>query len=230
MQRGRGISVSWLIIAGSIILNGLYGENQNTELKQTDAELNVLYQQLMNSFSAGNREHLRTAERAWILFGERNEIAFRVTSEKRGLSSSQLAQSRIAAMRARCDQLRRMLSNNGSSAKASLKEVQSADTELNSVYKQALAALSSAEEARLREAQRAWLDFYNASRSAGSDIALMIISQRTEQLREFYLAESAPLNTSSRNTENPEPSNTEEKVDPTIPDPFERARVPHPPR
>jgi uncharacterized protein YecT (DUF1311 family) len=230
MQRGRVISLLWLLIAGSIVLNSLFAENQNTELKQADAELNLLYQRLMNSLSAGNRERLRTAERAWISFGEKNDVAFRVTSEKRALSSSQLAQSRIAEMRARCDQLRRMLSSNGSSAKASLKEVQSADTELNSVYKQALAALSSAEEARLRDAQRAWLDFYNASRPAGSDIALMIISQRTEQLREFYLEEGTPLSASSPKVENLEPTDTEERVDPTIPDPFERARVPHPPR
>jgi uncharacterized protein YecT (DUF1311 family) len=229
MQRGRGISVSWLIISGSMILTGLYGENQNTELKQADAELNLLYQQLMNSLSAGNREHLRTAERAWILFGEKNEVAFRVISEKRALSSSQLVQSRIAEKRARCDQLRRMLSSDGSSANASVKEVQAADAELNSAYKQALEGLSSTEEVRLREAQRAWLDFYNASRSAGSNIALMIISHRTEQLREFYLNEGAPLNAASSDAESPEPSNTEEKVDPTIPDPFERARISPPP-
>ena len=223
MQRGRSISVSELVIAGSIVLSSLFAENQNPELKQADAELNLLYQELMNSLSAGNREHLRTAERAWISFREKNEVALRVISEKQALASS--LQSRIAETRARCDQLRSMLSSNGDSAKATVKELHSADTELNSVYRQALAALSSAEEARLREAQRAWLDFYNASRSASSDIALMIISQRTERLREFYLQERTPLSTSSRNTENPESSNTEEKVDPTIPDPFARARV-----
>lgn len=234
MQRGRGISVSWLLIASSIVLNSVFAENPNIKLKQADAELNVLYQQLINSLSASNRERLRTAERAWILFGEKNDVALRAAYEKRGLSLSELTQSRITETRARCDQLRRMLSAGSASERADLKEVQSADTELNNVYKQALAALSSAEEARLREAQRAWLDFYNTSRPTSSDIALMIILQRTDQLREFvvisYLEEDPSLNTSSRNSENLEPSDTEEKVDPTIPDPFERARVPHPPR
>jgi uncharacterized protein YecT (DUF1311 family) len=229
MQRGRGISLSWLVIAGLIVINSAPAENQNTELKQTDAELNVLYQQLMNSLSAGNRERLRTAERAWISFREKNKVALHGASEKRGLSSSQPTQSSIAETRARRDQLRQMLSGNGVSDKASLKEVQSADTDLNNVYKQALAGLSSVEETRLREAQRAWLDFYNASRFAGSDIALMIISQRTAQLREFYLEEGIPLNVPSPNAENFERSDTGEKVDLTIPDPFERARVPHPP-
>jgi uncharacterized protein YecT (DUF1311 family) len=226
---GQCPSLSWLLIASSIVLNSAFAENPNIELKQADAELNLLYQQLMNSLSAGNRERLRTAERVWILFGEKNDVALRAISEKRGLSSSQLTQSRITETRARCDQFRRMLSAGSASERADLREVQSADTELNNVYKQALAAISSAEETRLREAQRAWLDFYNASRPTSSDIALMIILRRTEQLRKFYLEEGIPLNASSRNTENPEPSDTEERVDPTIPDPFERARVPHPP-
>jgi len=123
-----------------------------------------------------------------------------------------------------------MLSSNGVSAKASLRAVQSADTDLNNVYKQALAALSAAEENRLRDAQRTWLDFYNASHFAGSDVALMIISQRIEQLREFYLEEGTSLNASSHDAENPEPSDLKERVDLTIPDPFERARVNQPPR
>jgi Uncharacterized protein conserved in bacteria len=224
MDRARGPLLLWLLIAASVVLNSVIAEDQNIELKQTDSELNVLYQQLMNSLSAGSRERLRMAERAWILFGGKNEVALRATSDKRGLSPSELAQLRIAETRARCDQLRRMLSADASD-KAGVREVQSADTELNNVYKQAIALLSPAEETGLREAQRAWLDFYNASRSAGSDVALMIISHRTEQLRAFYLKESTPLNASSLNAENLEPSDTEEKVDPTIPDPFARARV-----
>jgi uncharacterized protein YecT (DUF1311 family) len=224
MHRARGPLLLWLLIAASVVLNSVITEDQNIELKQTDSELNVLYQQLMNSLSAGSRERLRMAERAWILFGGKNEVALRATSDKRGLSPSELAQLRIAETRARCDQLRRMLSADASD-KAGVREVQSADTELNNVYKQAIALLSPAEETGLREAQRAWLDFYNASRSAGSDVALMIISHRTEQLRAFYLKESTPLNASSLNAENLEPSDTEEKVDPTIPDPFARARV-----
>jgi uncharacterized protein YecT (DUF1311 family) len=224
MHRARGPLLLWLLIAASVVLNSVIAEDQNIELKQTDSELNVLYQQLMNSLSAGSRERLRMAERAWILFGGKNEVALRATSDKRGLSPSELAQLRIAETRARCDQLRRMLSADASD-KAGVREVQSADTELNNVYKQAIALLSPAEETGLREAQRAWLDFYNASRSAGSDVALMIISHRTEQLRAFYLKESTPLNASSLNAENLEPSDTEEKVDPTIPDPFARARV-----
>jgi uncharacterized protein YecT (DUF1311 family) len=224
MHRARGPLLLWLLIAASVVLNSVIAEDQNIELKQTDSELNVLYQQLMNSLSAGSRERLRMDERAWILFGGKNEVALRATSDKRGLSPSELAQLRIAETRARCDQLRRMLSADASD-KAGVREVQSADTELNNVYKQAIALLSPAEETGLREAQRAWLDFYNASRSAGSDVALMIISHRTEQLRAFYLKESTPLNASSLNAENLEPSDTEEKVDPTIPDPFARARV-----
>jgi uncharacterized protein YecT (DUF1311 family) len=224
MHRARGPLLLWLLIAASVVLNSVIAEDQNIELKQTDSELNVLYQQLMNSLSAGSRERLRMAERAWILFGGKNEVALRATSDKRGLSPSELAQLRIAETRARCDQLRRMLSADASD-KAGVREVQSADTELNNVYKQAIALLSPAEETGLREAQRAWLDFYNASRSAGSDVALMIISHRTEQLRAFYLKESTPLNASSLNAENLEASDTEEKVDPTIPDPFARARV-----
>ncbi len=224
MHRARGPLLLWLLIAASVVLNSVIAEDQNIELKQTDSELNVLYQQLMNSLSTGSRERLRMAERAWILFGGKNEVALRATSDKRGLSPSELAQLRIAETRARCDQLRRMLSADASD-KAGVREVQSADTELNNVYKQAIALLSPAEETGLREAQRAWLDFYNASRSAGSDVALMIISHRTEQLRAFYLKESTPLNASSLNAENLEPSDTEEKVDPTIPDPFARARV-----
>jgi uncharacterized protein YecT (DUF1311 family) len=230
MQRSRGISLSWLLIPLLIVLSSLFAENQNTELKETDAELNVLYQGLMNSLSPSNRERLRTAERAWISFGEKNEVAFRATSEIRGLSPSQLTQFRIGETRARCDQLRRMFSSNEVTTGASLKEVQFADTELNKVYKQAIAVLSSAEETRLREAQRAWLDFYNASRSAASDVALMIISHRTEQLREFYLEEGTGLNAFSPKAEDLEPSDTEKRVDPTIPDPFERARVKQPPR
>jgi uncharacterized protein YecT (DUF1311 family) len=229
MHRARGPLLLWLLIVASIVLNSVIAENQNIELKQTDSELNLLYQRLMNSLSPGNRERLRMAERAWISFSEKNEVALRVVSENRGLSPSELAQLRLAETRARCDQLRRMLSA-GASDKAGVREAQSADTELNNVYKQAIAVLSPAEETGLREAQRAWLDFYNASRSAGSDVALMIISHRTEQLRAFYLEESTPLNASSPNAENLEPSDTGEKVDLTIPDPFERGRVSPTPR
>ncbi len=230
MQCGRSISLSWLLIFLLVVLNSLFAENQNIELKQTDAELNLLYQRLINSLSPSNRERLRAAERAWISFSEKNEVAFRAASENRGLSPSELTQLRIAETRARCDQLRRILSSNDVSAKASLKEVQFADTELNNVYKQAIAVLSSAAETGLREAERAWLDFYNASRSNGSDVALMIILHRTEQLREFYLERGTGLNAVSPEAENLEPSDTEQKVDSTIPDPFERARVKQPPR
>ncbi len=229
MHRARGPLLLWLLIAASIVLNSVIAENQNIELKQTDSELNLLYQRLMNSLSPGNHERLRMAERAWISFSEKNEVALRVVSENRGLSPSELGQLRIAETRARCDQFRRMLSA-GTSDKAGVREVQSADAELNNAYKQAIAALSPTEETGLRQAQRAWLDFYNASRSAGSDVALMIISHRTEQLRAFYLEESTPVNASSPNAEKLEPSDTGEKVDLTIPDPFERGRVSPTPR
>jgi uncharacterized protein YecT (DUF1311 family) len=228
MQRGCGISLSWLLAALVVVSNDLFAGSQNIELNQADAELNGLYQQLMNSLSADKRERLRTAERAWISFREKNNAAFQATSEKGGLSRSQLAESYVGETHARCDQLRRILSG-GSWGKTELREVQSEDAELNHVYKQALAVLSSAEETRLREAQRAWLDFYNASNFAGAELAVLIISQRTEQLRAFYLEKGAPLDTSSGNTENPERSDTEEAKDPTIPDPFERARVSHSP-
>ena len=145
MHRARGPLLLWLLIAASVVLNSVIAEDQNIELKQTDSELNVLYQQLMNSLSAGSRERLRMAERAWILFGGKNEVALRATSDKRGLSPSELAQLRIAETRARCDQLRRMLSADASD-KAGVRGVQSADTELNNVYKQAIALLSPAEK------------------------------------------------------------------------------------
>jgi uncharacterized protein YecT (DUF1311 family) len=271
MHRGRSPFLPLPLIATSIVLSSVFAENQSTELMQADAKLNRLYQQVMSSLSAIDREHLRAAERAWIGFRDKNQVALRATSEKSTLSTWQknaLDNLYMIDTDERCDQLRG-LSGNGAS-NATMKDVESEDAELNKVYKQALAGLSQTADARLREAQRAWLDFYNLSLSAGPNIDLLIIQDRIGELSGIYL-ERAALNAPDRNafpnsllpdgspggrptadfagdrkkaetgkkdgegvSQTPggdfsESSETEEKIDPTIPDPFERGRVDQPP-
>lgn len=271
MHRGRSLFLQLLLMATSIVLSRMFAENQSTELMQADAKLNRLYQQALSSLSASDREHLRAAERAWIGFRDKNQVALRATSEKSTLSTWQknaLDNLYTIDTDERCEQLRRLLGNGLNNA--TMADIEPKDGELNKVYKQVLAGLSQTAEVRLREAQRAWLDFYNLSLFAGPNIALTIIQDRIGQLRGIYLERGA-LNAPDRNVfpnslfpggspggsrpteiaddrqktetamekgegvsptpgaESSESSETEEKIDPTIPDPFERGRVDQPP-
>ena len=68
---------------------------------------------------------------------------------------------------------------------------------------------------RAREAQRAWVAFRDASRPFGMEACLRITGHRTTQLNDFYIRGG---------TSAVQATKAQEKPDPTIPNPFERAK------
>ena len=186
----------------------------STEFERADAELNGLYQQLRAQLSPERREGLRQAQRAWLAFLDVSE---------RNLTLGRAF--RTEETQARCEQLRLLLQESATAGSRGAAQLRAADAELNEVYQNVVTSLTRAEQSSLREAQRAWLAFYVASQRDTPGIAATIAQQRTDQLRQIYLkgktdeAASATPNTSEEYGRSP-------PVDPTTPDPFERARRP----
>ena len=93
--------------------------------------------------------------------------------------------------------------------------LRSADEELNVVYRRCIETLTPAEVSKLREAQRAWVAFRDASQPLGMEACRQITAHRTTQLNDFYIRGG---------TSAVQAATIPEKPDPTVPDPFERAK------
>jgi hypothetical protein len=94
------------------------------------------------------------------------------------------------------------------------------DKDLNIAYQRCIHALPTAEVTNLRQAQRAWIVFRDASRKLGDEVVFKITFDRTWFLHHYYIVAATPEISPSK----PPPENTFEKSDPTTPDPFESVR------
>jgi uncharacterized protein YecT (DUF1311 family) len=201
-------------------------------LGRADADLNAVYKDVMAELPVGRREQLRLAERAWIVFSDKNNAALRLAAQKLGLSLGRVRIVRLAEIQARSAQLRQMragpptLSNEQLLAKA-----QASDAALNQVYASARQTLDAQDKELLRDAQRAWIAFRDehakaqSSRAAAFAALVALTEQRVAQLREFYLSERRGLEIAGPSrSESPATDRREPQIDPTTPDPFKSAR------
>jgi uncharacterized protein YecT (DUF1311 family) len=184
------------------------------EAQQADKYLNGNYQRLLQQLPPPMREQLRKAQRAWLLFAELNKAAMSAAAQKHGAPHSEFQRAEIDQVQTRTGELSAMLNpeNSGPDLAGQLRR---ADEELNVVYRRCIGTLTPAEVSKLREAQRAWVAFRDASRPFGMDTCLRITGHRTTQLNDFYIRGG----TSAVQT-----TKAQEKPDPTIPNPFERAK------
>jgi uncharacterized protein YecT (DUF1311 family) len=187
-----------------------------SQTQQADAELNRTYQQVMKTLSPPAKEQLRKAERAWLDFVVRNRAAFQATASRLGFSASQCEGFEAGEFFDRDRELSAMSSSDQSANEEASPHLARTDEELNVVYQRCLTSVSGADAERLRDAQRAWIAFRDANRSFGAHVLLIITSKRIEQLNDFYIG-TPP-------TAQPPSEPKLEKPDPSVPDPFERAR------
>ena len=192
-----------------------------SDVAQVDTELNQTYQQVMQMLPAPRREQLRKSERAWLTFTQLNKVAFQATASRLGLSQTEVQRTEVDQLRLRVRELREMLSG-GDSGPGTVARFRSEDGQLNIVYQRCVVTLPAVEVMKLRDAQRAWLSFRDASQSLGADICWRITSDRIDQLNNLYIGPSeSSVKASPAKTTASEP---EDKRDSRIPDPFERAR------
>ena len=185
---------------------------------EADRLLNSNYQQVLARLTPAGREQLRKAERAWLAFVELDKIAMREAAARLGLSRSVAQDFETREVEARIDQLADLLSAQNAQTSEAAAAFRQNDAQLNIVYQRCISSLSPAEVSALRKAQRAWLEFRDASQKFGGLTGARITAARTDHLNAFYIqsaVSSAPPKV--------EPV-AERKADPNTPDPFERAR------
>lgn len=209
-----------LVIDGSLIALAIAAEQTPavaSETEQADMELNQTYQQLMQMLPGPAREQLRGSERAWLTFTELNKDAFQTTAGRLGLSPAELKRIEVAHVMLRVGELGEMLRGGTSGTRS-----EGEDRRLNIVYQQCIAVLTAAEAMKLRKAQRAWISFREACRPLGAGVWSRVTSDRTDQLNNFYLrSNGSSFQAGPSKAAKPE---SEDESDPSIPDPFEKAR------
>jgi uncharacterized protein YecT (DUF1311 family) len=203
-------------------------ETLRREIQSADLELNADYKALLRGLSKSGGERLRVAERAWLTFITKNEQAVAEMVRARPDARTVVLESRLAEFRQRCEELRAMLGEQPASlATPSLTSAQ-ADAELNKVYQECVRTLAGGAEQRLREAQRAWVDFRdrqaaaNAGRTAAVPPSSLLTIHRLTSLKTIYLG-ATPSPDLSRSTEVAR-DKKRDAGDPSIPDPFATAR------
>jgi uncharacterized protein YecT (DUF1311 family) len=220
-QRSAGLARLGLIGAALLCVfwpsPAVFGQRMSSfsaEAQQADKYLNGSYQQLLQKLSPPMREQLRKAQRAWLLFAELNKAAMSAAAQRHGALHSAFQRAEIDQVQTRTGELSAMLYQEDSGPDLAGR-LRRADEELNVVYRRCISTLTPAEVAKLREAQRAWVAFRDASRPFGMDICLRIAGHRATQLNDFYIRAGTPA---------VQATTAQQKPDPTIPDPFERAK------
>jgi uncharacterized protein YecT (DUF1311 family) len=176
--------------------------------READQELNASYQEAIRTLTPGAREKLRKAQRAWLVFIEKNSAAMRMAAQPLRIPSSRCQEVEVKEVANRSMDFG---SSNESNAGAQLKaHFQRVDADLNAVYERCLTLLPPAGKAALRDAQRAWIEYRDANAPFGVEFIAGLTVRRADQLTEFYVE--------STTAKGPP------KTEPPPPDPFERAR------
>jgi uncharacterized protein YecT (DUF1311 family) len=205
MHKNRGALKLLVAVLTFVVSRESPGQRRATA-QEADQSLNRNYQQLINGLSPPARENVRKAQRAWLIFAEKNVAAMRAAAGPLGISSTRCQDFEIEQVLDRsADFFIR-----GADPPDVKERFVHVDADLNSVYQRCLATLPDTAKAALREAQRAWIVFRDASRALSLGIAVILTTERADQLHQFYI----------QATVSPSP----EKTEPPPPDPFERAK------
>ncbi len=203
------------------------GDQMEELREQADSELTAAYKECLAHFQPNAKEVLRISERAWIVFSDKEEAAAAFTANRRGLNDDDLAHKELNEIRARTNQLRSFFILPDSDLEACQRALQDAEAGLTEAYKRALSTLSLDERRKLRDAQRAWIDFRDkegqahfGDPSGRAQIwsAVVLARRRTQELSDFYVsrisgyAGTAPVVAANTPTP-PESAELSEKAD-----------------
>jgi uncharacterized protein YecT (DUF1311 family) len=235
-----GRSIRWLLVLGlGYFIGDVFAQNApsySESAQQADSELNKTYQQVMKELQPKAREQLRSSQRAWLTFVEQNTIALRSACSELGWTQEECNADIIEEVATRTAELPELLGNDNPVWVPSIKSdqgieltssklqslVPSLDAELNVVYQRCLHAVPEEQAAQLRQAQRAWIAYRDATRAQGIKLVYYLLLHRIDHLNSFY---SGPSKVEAREQEE-SMARWEQKADPSIADPFERARKP----
>lgn len=170
-------------------------EVADSDYKAADVELNAAYQGCLQAFPAQSRETLRIAQRAWLVFKEKDSAAAAYIGRRAGVTRDDLDREALKEVAARTNQLKAFFILPNQDLQSCRQEWREAERELTIAYQTAMAGLLLEEQIKLRDAERAWID-YNERNSAahfgdpsgcGSVWAQVVaVRRRTGQLRDFY--------------------------------------------
>ena len=192
------------------------------QIQTADQELNDDYKAVLRVLSKSDGEHLRLAERAWLVFLTKNEEAVVEVTRGRGNARAMVLGARLLEIRQRCEELRAMLGERPATPGTDSSSSAAADAQLNAIYQDCLRALPVNAERHFREAQRAWIDFRDKQRTVARSGSSLLTVHRVLSLKAAFLG-SAPAIAPSKPTEvarereRPTPN-------PSVPDPFATAR------
>jgi uncharacterized protein YecT (DUF1311 family) len=198
------------------------------QLVERGKELTQAYQNCLRAFPDNTKEQLRIAQRAWIVFDNKNEAAFAAVGQPRGMTEEELDRAGLPETVARAEMLRTYFTGPNEDVAAFRRDLDQAEQELTAAYKESLATLNRDQEQKLREAERAWIDYrdkdvrvHNGDPSgrAGLWTSLRIARRRTTQMREFYLERVASLPAEAVTSPPPvlpTPVPTPPKLDPAV--------------
>ena len=179
--------------------------------READQELNTSYQEVIRGLTPAAREKLKKAQRAWLVFVEKNSAAMRIAAQPLGIPPARCQEVEVKEVIVRS---RDFFSSKESNANGTFKsQFERVDADLNTVYQRCLALLSPASQAALRDAQRAWIGYRDANGPFGLEFLAGLTVRRADQLTEFYVE-----STTAAIAKGPP------KSEPSPPDPFERAR------
>ena len=118
--------------------------------READQELNSSYQEAIRGLTPAGREKLKKAQRAWLVFVEKNSAAMRIAAQPLGIPPARCQEVEVkeVVLRSR-DFFSSKESNAGETFKVHFQRV---DADLNTVYQRCLALLSPAGQAAFRDA------------------------------------------------------------------------------
>ena len=180
--------------------------------KEADQQLNADYQEAIRGLTPAGREKLRKAQRAWLVFVEKNSAAMRMAASPLAISTSRCQEVEVREVANRSVDF--FFSKEANSSEQLKAHFQRVDADLNAVYERCLALLPDTAKAGLRDAQRAWVEYRNANGPFGPEFLSGLTVRRGDQLTEFYI----------QSTTTPGITKVPTKSEPAPPDPFERAR------
>jgi uncharacterized protein YecT (DUF1311 family) len=207
-------------------------------LNRKDAEITAAYRACLAAFrDSAAKESLRIAQRAWIVFSNKNEAAAELAGARRGLTREELIREAAGEVEARTEQLRTFFNLPAQDLGACRRDWDAAERDLTAVYNQVLAMLASDEQDRLRDAERAWVEFreksatsHRGDTSGRASIwdRVVIDRRRTQELRDFYLnriSGRAPGSSPSTESSQSPALSSEGKFSQLVPDTSAAARI-----
>ncbi len=129
------------------------------QLQQSGKDLTAAYQGCLAKFPPNAQEQLRIAQRAWIVFDNKQEAASAAVGQRKGLTEEDLDRIALPETTTRTEMLRNYFNLPNLDLATLRQQAARADQELTVAYKQCLPGLAPDEEKKFREAERAWIEY-----------------------------------------------------------------------